>query len=153
MFHCRRQLHRWAAGLLLVWLFGVAAGVANACLTTTMAELGGQRSRPTQAAGEAHGETAAAELHHDSHQAPHHGALGHEASPAQFNCQDHCDKSTVSIPPLKSALDETLGHALPPVAIVMACPAQDRAPAKRPMPRRAGALAPPITIAFLRLAL
>lgn len=155
MFRRRRQLHRWAAGVLLVWLFGVAAGVANACLAASLAELGDPRSQATLSVEAAHGQTEApqGERLHGSHQTPHEGALGHASSPGQFGCQDYCDKSTVSIPPLKSAIDPALGHALPAPAVAMACRTQDDAPDPRLMPRRDGGLAPPITIAFLRLAL
>ena len=34
MFRQRQQLRRWAARVLLVWLFSVGAGAANACITT-----------------------------------------------------------------------------------------------------------------------
>ena len=32
MFRHRRKLSRWAAHVLLVWLFGVAVGIAHACV-------------------------------------------------------------------------------------------------------------------------
>lgn len=37
MFRHRRHLHRWAYRVLVVWLFGIAAGVANACLVADFA--------------------------------------------------------------------------------------------------------------------
>jgi hypothetical protein len=69
-----------------------------------------------------------------------------------MNRGDHCAKSGVL--PLKSALDEGHGYALPPPAVVIACPVPESSPDQLLLPRRNGGLAPlPITIAFLRLAL
>lgn len=155
MFRYRQKIRRWAAGVLLIWLFGVAAGVANACLAPSLAALGGQRSESAATAEAVHGSMAAAggELHHGSHQSQHEGAMGLEAPFGKANCQDVCDKATVSIPPLKSVLDGTHGHELYLPAVAIACPAPAPSPVELVQPRQMVGLAPPITIAFLRLAL
>ncbi|MCW5659969.1 MAG: hypothetical protein KIT60_19895 [Burkholderiaceae bacterium] len=149
MFRNRIQLRRWAARMLAVWLCGVAIGVAHACFAPAFADSGEPQARNFADGGAA---TQRVEHAHASHHAEPDGPVAHHGSPSKPNCQDFCAKSAVAIPPLKTALDD-LGHALPPpaTAMVVAPPA----PVPDPLlpPRRDGAAAPPITIAFLRLAL
>lgn len=152
MFRHRQQLRRWAARTLLVWLFGIATGVAQACLAPSPMERGGQQSEPAVEVEAGHGKAAqASELHHESYPTQHAGVLGHDGSPVKSNCQDFCEKATVSIPPLKSALDKVQGHALPPVELAIVGLAPE--PVQLSVPRRDRGLAPPIRLAFLRLAL
>jgi len=135
MFRSRRHLSRWAARVLLLWLFGIGVGMAHACLSTNQAA------------------TAGLEAHHASQQAQNAEGSGCEQSTVKSACQDFCDKSTISIPPLKLALDHAGASALPPPAQAsfFLAPAAELAPWR--MPRRDGDRAPPIAIAFLRLAL
>lgn len=156
MFRHRRQLRQWAARVLLLWLFGMGAGVANACLTT------GQTAAVAAMAGHI---VSAVEIHHDAAPRGHaqaDGAVlpshtadgqGNQGDPAKSNCQDFCDKATVSIPPLKSALDDVQSHAAIVMTAMTVLPMPAFAPVKLRVPRRDGVLAPPIPIAFLRLAL
>lgn len=156
MFRHRRQLRQWAARVLLLWLFGIAAGVANACITT-------EKVTPVAAATSHLAE--AVEVHHDVVAHDHvqsegvglssHGAddSTHIASLSKANCQDFCDKATVSIPPVKSALDDSQSHAVIAMTAVTVLPMPAFVPVQLRMPRRDGVLAPPIPIAFLRLAL
>lgn len=154
MFHHRQQLRRWAARTLLVWLFGIASGIAQACLTPSPMEPGAQRSESGVGAEVRHGKaTPGGQLHHESHPTQHEGVVGHDGSTAKSNCQDFCEKSALAIPPLKSALDKVQGHALPPPGVAMACPAPAAASVQTLTPRHDGALAPPIRLCFLRLAL
>jgi len=53
MFRHRHQLRRWAARALIVWLFGVVAGVANACMAPTVGPPAGSHHHAgaSQAAG------------------------------------------------------------------------------------------------------
>ncbi|MDP1532045.1 MAG: hypothetical protein Q8N44_20545 [Rubrivivax sp.] len=153
MFRHRRQLHRWAVHVLFVWLFGIAAGIAHACLTPNPVTLGAQRSAPAVEAVHGGAAASASELHLGSRQSQPEGAPGHEGSPGKSNCLDFCDKAAVLIPPSKFALDNVHGHALPPPAVAMTRPVADSSPDQPLPPRRDGHLAPPITIAFLRLAL
>ena len=155
MFCYRRQLRRWAARVLLLWLFGIGAGFANACLAANMAELGGQGSLHAVAAHPTNEEAAAApgDTRHASQEAQHHGGMGHDEAPGKTNCQDFCDKSTISIPSLKLALDHADADALPPPVVAILCAVPASEPVQWWVPRRDGGLAPPITIAFLRLAL
>lgn len=156
MFRYRQQLRQWAARVLLLWLFGIAAGVANACITT-------EQGTPI-AAAVSH-LAAVVDAHHDvlSHD---HAGTGNASVPSQgtdapshlgnlskANCQDFCDKATVSIPPLKSALDDVQSHAVIAMTAVTVLPMPAFAPVQLRVPRRDGVLAPSIPIAFLRLAL
>jgi hypothetical protein len=146
MFSRRQTLRRWAAMTLLLWLFGVGAGVAHACLAPNLVAPGDESGALATPAEAASGHTAC----HDA--GPTHD---HEGLQGKTNCQDFCDKASVSIPPLKTALDDVLGAALlfPVVAGIAPVPAL--APVQHAVPRRDGALAPPvpIVIAFLRLTL
>ena len=155
MVRQRRQLRRWATRVLCVWLFGVAAGVANACLGPSLEELGALRSHVGVAVDGARGKSAvqASDPHHGSQQTQHAGDFDHGGSPSKSNCQDFCDKSTVSILPLKSALDNVGAQVGAPPAVANAFPAPDASPDQPLLSRRDGSIAPPIPIAFLRLAL
>ena len=155
MFCYRRQLRRWAARVLLLWLFGIGAGFTNACVAANMAELSGQGSMHAFAAHATNEEAVAApgDAHHASHGAQHHGGMGHDEAPGKTNCQDFCDKSTISIPPLKLALDHSDAGALPPPTVAIFCAVPVSELVQWWVPRRDGDLAPPITITFLRLAL
>jgi len=153
MFRHRQQLRRWAARVLLLWLFGIGAGVANACITTAPAA---SAARHIVAVVDAHhdvvshdhGQAASAGLPSQSADAPAH--LGNLS---KANCQDFCDKAAVSIPPLKSALDDGQLHAVIAPTAMTVVPMPAFAPVQLRVPRRDGVLAPPIPIAFLRLAL
>ena len=147
MFHHRSQLRRWAAQVLLLWLFGIGTGVANACLGPSLADSGAHPGGHSSASQATHGDTAA--LPGVADERP-----DGEGSLAKSNCQDFCEKSTVSIPPLKSALDNVQGQALHPGAVVVILPVPAFSPDELLLPRRDGGLAPvPIRTAFLRLAL
>jgi len=153
MFRHRQQLRRWAARVLLLWLFGMGAGVANACII----------SAPGAAA--AIQIVAVVDTHHDvvAHDHEHAASAGLPSqgtdSPAHLgnlfkaNCQDFCDKATVSIPPLKSALDDIQSHPVIATTAMTVLPMPAFAPVQLRVPRRDGVQAPPISIAFLRLAL
>lgn len=86
MFRQRRHLRRWAAHVLLVWLFGLGMGVANACA------LG-------EAARHADGVDAIAKVALSHHQGDANGDGG------RSNCLDLCAKSSVGVPNLKVADD------------------------------------------------
>ncbi|MFZ1607023.1 MAG: hypothetical protein WAT63_07090 [Rhodoferax sp.] len=139
MFRHRQQLRLWAARVLLVWVFAMGAGVANACLSMVVTE---PARLPT-----AHG-SQAADSHHGGGEAPH-GATD------AANCVDFCDKASVSIPTQKPASDDVQAHPLICVVAATALPAPVLEPATASVPRRDGVRAPPIpiSIAFLRLAL
>jgi hypothetical protein len=98
MFSDRRRLRRWAAQVLLVWLFGLAMGVANACA------LGEQAYHRSDAA------TAVAS---DAVQKHQHG--DEQGDLAKVNCLDFCEKSSIGAPQLKVVGDglAAFGFALP----------------------------------------
>jgi hypothetical protein len=156
MFRHRQQLRRWAARVLFLWLFGLGASMANACLTAGPAEPVVATVSHLVTAAEAHHDVAshghvqgadAALPSHSTEVAVHQGSF------AKANCQDFCEKATVSISPLKSALDDVQAHAAiaTTAATVLLMPAF--APVRLWVPRRDGVQGPPILIAFLRLAL
>jgi hypothetical protein len=138
MFSDRRRLRRWAAQVLLVWLFGLAVGVANACALGVAAH---------------HRASAATTTANDVGLKHQHG---HEqADPAKVNCLDFCEKSSSAAPQLKSVGDglTALGLALPvshtPSVAGQAEPAGGRLAVDSPhLPG-----GPPPRIAFQRLAL
>jgi hypothetical protein len=140
-FH-RQRLRRWAARVLLLWLFGVGAGVANACLVAGSGGSDGSAAAHHTHVGAAHHHAAAGEGAHDQ-----------DTAPAVSNCQDFCDKASVSLPSLKPAPGDVQGQAwlVSAVPVVLAAPVL--ASAQPWLPRRDGLRAPPIPIAFLRLAL
>ena len=138
----RQRLRRWAARVLLLWLFGVGAGVANACLVQASASSDGLAAAHHAHVGAVHHHAAAGE-----------GAHGHGAAPAVSNCQDFCDKASVSLPSLKAAPGDLQGQAWLVSAVPLVLAAPVFAPARPWLPRRDGLRAPPIPIAFLRLTL
>ena len=154
MSRTRKPLRRWAAlALLLLWLFGIGTGVAHACMAPHLQAQGpqGLDSEALVPAPGAAGDRA-------TDPAPCHGAgqaHGDPGAQVKSNCQDFCEKASVSIPPLKSALDAVLGAALLFPAPAGMVPVPAPAPIQHAVPRRDGALAPPISIAiaFLRLTL
>ena len=144
MFCHRGRLRRWAAGVLVLWFFGVVSGVAHACL-----------AQDANGMATAHADVAAAtDAGHDiAHSKAFPVQHSHHDQPGGANCQDFCDKSAISIPPLKSALDLAQADALlPPVAAIL-YPVAAYEPVQWWLPRRDGGLGPPITITLLRLAL
>ena len=130
MFSGRRRLRRWAAQVLVVWLFGLAMGAANACALSERAH------RRADAA------TAAAGQDGQKHR---HGSAQGEA--AEIDCLNFCEKSSIGAPPLKVVGDglAALGFALP----VSPQPTVGR-PAVDSPNLRGG---PPPRIVFQRLAL
>jgi hypothetical protein len=155
MFRHRRQLRRWAARMLVLWLFGVGVGMANACLAPHAVGLPDGPVRTSAAAEVSHPGADADRhaLHPGSHHSHDAQGADHDGPTASPNCQDFCDKVAVSMPPLKSALDQLQGHALPASAASTAAPVAPVLWVQPRMPRRHGAWAPPIPISFLRLAL
>lgn len=154
MYLHRKQLRRWAAGTLLLWLFGIATGIAQACLTPKPVELVGQHPAPAVAVQVQHEQAASprSDLHQGSEHAQHDGMPGDDGSLGKSNCQDFCEKSAIAISPLKSALDNAHDYALPPVAVASVIAAAVE-PAQLPLPRWVGGPALPIRLAFLRLTL
>jgi hypothetical protein len=154
MLRNRRHLHRWAVLVLFLWVFGIGASFANACLTAKPAvssDAEAVRFTTTHATDD-HAATSS-EVDRASHDATPQVGATHDEGPGNANCQDFCDKSAISIPPLKSALDLAQADALllPVAAILYSVAACE--PVQWWLPRRDGGLAPPITITLLRLAL
>jgi len=145
IFGNRKHLRRWAARVLVVWLFGIATGVVNACLVQVSSDLGPAIEHAGKAEHAQHlGGARASPNQHAQHD--------DEAGAGKANCQDFCEKSAVSAPGLKSPFDSfDVGPA--PVFASVAMPAAKPASVLQPAARFDGRAAPPILIAFLRLAL
>lgn len=132
MFKHRCQLRRWAACVVLLCLFGLGSGVANACLGHGMA---------------AHGEGVAVAPWQDDRDADC-------ASAAGLNCHDFCEKSSMSPPQQKLGLDAGVADAMPLRPTLTAMPVPAHAAPLPLRPRAGGGLAPPaITLTLLRMAL
>lgn len=158
MFRHRQQLRRWAALTLLLWLFGFGASVANACFTTSPVSITAASSSLSLDAPvpvPPHGQSLHEHLESNglSLLAQGDGAQSDLDNTAKVICQDFCGKATVSIPPLKSVPDDIQVHAAITMAAVTVLPVPAYVPVQFWVPRRDGVQAPPIPIAFLRLAL
>jgi hypothetical protein len=102
MFSDRRRLRRWTAQVLLVWLFGLAMGVANAC---ALGESAQHRSDwPT--AADADADTDVVHRHQHGNEKP---------DPAKVSCLEFCEKSSIVAPQFKVVGDglAAFGFALP----------------------------------------
>lgn len=153
MFRYRQQLRRWAAGALVLWLFGVGAGVANACLAPILVVPGGLLSGLATVVGVVPHDARVAGVARCHGSSQDVGTLDPQGSPGRSICQDFCDNATVSIPPLKFALGDVQGHALLRAVAPVFLAGSPASPIQQWVPRRDGVRAPPIPIAFLRLAL
>jgi hypothetical protein len=142
--------------MLLMWVFSLGACLANACLSTGSAYAASHDVARATGAVAVHLDAAADEGCHHVQLAlsADEGLPAHQDAAAKTNCQDFCGKATVSIPPLKSALDDLQAHALiARVFTTTALPVLPFTPAQPWVPRRDGVQAPPILFTFLRLAL
>jgi hypothetical protein len=156
MFRHRKDVHRWAVRVLLLWLFGVGAGVANACLAPRLGEPGGHPSGQAAHAKASHRDAHASAIahRHASHQVHHEvGTQEQQGSSGKSNCEDFCDKASASIPTLRSALDDAQVHAVPIPAAPVVVAISPFAPVQPWAPHRDRSRAPLIAIAFLRLTL
>lgn len=94
MFSDRRRVRRWAAQVLLVWLFGLAMGVVNAC---SLGESAHHRA-------DANAATSLPEHHHDDE----------PGEAAKVNCLEFCEQASIGALQLKVVDDglAALGFAL-----------------------------------------
>ncbi|MBT9498296.1 MAG: hypothetical protein IV103_13815 [Zoogloea sp.] len=156
MFRHRQQLHRWAALTLLLWLFGFGVSAANACFSAGSGSIAAaSASLSSDAPVPPHGPTLHEHFQLDgaSLLAQGDAVQADLDNSATVNCLDFCGKARVSIPPLKSVPDDIQVHAAIAMAAVTVLPMPAYAPVQLWVPRRDGVRAPPILIAFVRLAL
>jgi len=145
MLRNRRYLRRWATLVLLMWLFGLAMGVANAC---ALGEAG-REARGAATTDHGHGDRAHAV---DSVAAigDHHRADGNDA-----NCLDYCEKLSIGAPNPKVADNGTAMVGLPMYVSagpgVIELPEPDAGHLRRSSTHLRGA--PPLRTALQRLAL
>lgn len=155
MFYSHQQLRRSAATMLLLWLFGVGSAVANNCLTAGTPKLDGGRhesATPTlvahHKAERSQGVAATGDALHDRGDTNHAPEEPHAAA----NCQDFCNKvSTSQTAPKWEGEDVGMAAAPPPVAFVAAIRFNRRSQTWALRPSQEPA--PPVRIAFVRLAL
>jgi hypothetical protein len=134
MFSNRRRLRRWAAQVLLVWLFGLAMGVANAC---ALGESAHHR-------GDAKAAIGIAEHHYGDER----------GDSTKVNCLDFCEKSSVGAPLLKIGDDgSVLGLAMPVSATLAVCDLPEPTVGRLVVDSTHLPGGPPPRIAFQRFAL
>lgn len=152
MFSNRLQLRRWAARVLLVWLFGLVSGVANACWVEEIEHAGAAHQH---VAAVATGDVAMAEcvLHSEAQHDGKQAAAGDDEPHAKSNCKTYCDALTISIAPLKTSLDNAPAHTIAVFTVAPAAPLAGASPMPVMMPGRGVGQDIPILFAFLRLAL
>jgi hypothetical protein len=135
MFSDRPHLRRWAAHVLLVWVFGLAMGIANACA------LGGSTHHPDTLQTMANG-VSQGHAHQDGEQ-------------SKASCLDFCEKSSIGAPQLKVVgdSDTALAQALPVSSLLWVIETPESAVGRLVVdsPHLPGG--PPLRIAFQRLAL
>ncbi|NML16950.1 hypothetical protein [Azohydromonas caseinilytica] len=131
-FH-HRQLRRWAALVLLAWLFGVAMSVANACALRLS------------------GDASAALVEHAEASSHHHND-GHD-NESQANCLDFCEESSVAVSTWQAVPDLTSLAWLPTVFITLVIPAPPSLSARSVCAPPDVAAGPPIPITLRRLTL
>lgn len=154
MFHRPQQLRRWALRVLLVWLFGIGLGVANACLAAQQFAGGDEAFQAVADAQAADDAAAPADCEHHSVAVLDQSWHDQQDSSPKSNCESFCERAGVTIPPQKSVLDNYQFHALPlPMVAALVVPASVDVSAHVGVARRDGARPLPIPIAFLRLAL
>lgn len=154
MFRRPQQLRRWALRVLLVWLFGLGLGVANACLAAQQFAGGGETFHGKAEVQAAEFAAAPAGCEHHSVAAPDQSRHDPGDSSPKSNCESFCERAGVTIPPQKSVLDNYQLHVLPlPMVAALTVPPSVDVSADVGAPRRDGARPLPIPIAFLRLAL
>lgn len=144
-----RRLRRLAAWVLLVWLFGLASGIANACIVSAQLR---QADAAAVAAGHDHSAMADGAL---ADMDTHHGAAGHDhgGNTPPPACERLC-----AAPAAAPQADQTASQVL---GAFWLAPAPPPAMAVRPVPQSVAqprdelrwAATIPISIAFLRLAL
>ncbi len=136
-----------------MWLFGV--GFANVCVAAGLSMTNGHPSgfAVSTLATLEDAAAAAGHAHPAGQEMPPAVSACHDEAPGKSNCQDFCEKSAITIAALKLALDHGGADALPPPSVAIVCAVADCEPRLRSVPRCDGGLAPPVTIAYLRLAL
>ena len=160
MFRRPQQLRRWALRVVLVWLFGIGLGVANACLAAQQFAGGDEAFQAVANVQAADDAAAPADCEHHSVAVldqSWHDQQDSKPKPKpkpKSNCESFCERAGVTIPPQKSVLDNYQFHALPrPMVAALVVPASVDVSAHVGVARRDGARPLPIPIAFLRLAL
>jgi len=153
MFRRPQQLRRWALRVLLVWLFGLGLGVANACLAAQQFAGGDEAFQAVANVQAADDAAAPADCEHHSVAVLDQSWHDQQDSKPKSNCESFCERAGVTIPPQKSVLDNYQFQVLPPPMGALTVPASVDVSADVGAPRRDGARPLPIPIVFLRLAL
>ncbi len=142
--------------MLLLWLFGVGVGVANACPGPLQRATAGPLPALADVVNHQHHDAAACGVAQGQDSSPalsRAGGGGHEGSTLKSNCEDFCARASFSIPRVKSALDDLQGCAQRCQAGAVVHPDPAGLPVQLHGLCREGQATPPIHIAFVRLAL
>lgn len=132
-----RTLRRTAFAVLLVWLFSVAAGVANACLLET------------PAASVVVLKVAVPEPSHPHALAGHSG----ESDPAKESCLKSCDGSTQALPKAQAGVDQSDPGPAPLVTTLWTASTQPVLASRQFDKLQLPAVGPPLRVRYSRLAL
>jgi hypothetical protein len=149
MFLQRHNLRRWALRVLMVWVFGVGLGVANACLASFEGVRGAMSAVTNSSSAADDVMPEGCEHRSDAAREQGDSQTRHEKS----NCESFCERASVPAAPQKSMIDDLHGDLLPHSVVTSIAPAPAPAPSRLPVPPPDGPRSLPIPIAFLRLAL
>ena len=132
-----RTLRHTAFAVLLVWLFSVAAGVANACLLET------------PAAGAVVLQVAVLEP------VQHHAVAGHsdDSDFAKESCLKSCDGGTQALPKAEAGVDQSDPGPAPLVTTLWTASSQPVLALHRLDDLQLPVVGPPLRVRYARLAL
>jgi hypothetical protein len=122
--------------MLLVWLFALASGVANACLLATP---------------QSHSNVASAAVPATSHATAE--LVGHDSDTWKESCLKACDDGARTLPNAKAGVDQTDPSSAPLVATLWAASTPIASVPRRLDDRQLHTVGPPLRIRFSRLAL
>lgn len=131
-----------ALTMLAIWLFGLASGLANACLL----EAPGTHSRgtPTEASGNAH-----APAHSADHAGPSVGAHD-DRDPSKAPCVKACDDSVQALQKLNAGADPGDPGPASVVAILWSASTPVTSASRRIADRQPSLADPPIRVRYSR---
>ena len=132
-----RTLRSIAFAVLWVWLFSVAAGVANACMLEAPASRAGALK------------VAVLQPDHP------HAAAGHSehSQPAKDSCLKSCDGGTQALPKAQAAVDQTDPGPAPLITTLQAVSSEPALASRQLDELQVPIVGPPLRVRYSRLAL
>ena len=132
-----RTLRNTAFAVLLVWLFSVAAGVANACLLETPALSAVASGAAVLEPGQPH------------------ALAGHadDSNPAKESCLKSCDVGTQALPKAQAGADQSDPGPAPLVTTLRAVSTKPAPASRQRNELQVPIVGPPLRVRYSRLAL